>query len=174
VGEFPHIFFGLMGTDSLLEAVRRHVADLGFELIEFKRSGPPPRPSLQVRIDRRDSRPGHGVTAGDCARVSRSLERWLEGGDVIGPRYLLQVSSPGIERPVRFPEHWRRYLGRTVKLTARSLAGHPRAVILEVPDEAHVRLRLPDGVEVVIELAEVKDALLEDAADSAATGRRDP
>jgi ribosome maturation factor RimP len=163
-----------MGTDSLLEAVRRHVADLGFELVEFKRSGPPQRPSIQVRIDRPDSRPGNGITADDCARVSRALERWFEGEGGIGPRYLLQVSSPGIERPVRFPEHWRRYLGRTVRITARSLPGHPRAVILEVPDEAHVRVRLPDGGEVVIELADVKDALLQEAVDPATTGRREP
>ena len=95
-----------MGTDSLLEAVRHHVADLGFELIEFQRSGPPQRPSIKVRIDRPDSGPGHGVTAGDCARVSRVLEKFFEGDGGIGRCYLLQVSSPGLERPVRFTEHW--------------------------------------------------------------------
>jgi ribosome maturation factor RimP len=161
-----------MGADSLLEAVRRHVVDLGFELIEFRKSGPPPRPAIQVRIDRPESRPGHGVTAEDCARVSRALERVLEGPGGVGPRYLLQVSSPGFERPVRFPEHWRRYVGRVVRVTARPLAGHPRAVILGVPDEDHVRLSLPDGTETVVPLAEIKEALLQE--DPAAPGRREP
>ena len=161
-----------MDADSLLESVRRHVAELGFELIEFRMSGPPQRPAIQVRIDRSDSRPGHGVTAEDCARVSRVLERVFESPGAIGDRYQLQVSSPGLERPVRFPEHWRRYAGRTVRVTARSLAGHPRAVILELPDEAHVRLRLPDGQETTVALADVKEALLQQ--EPAAEGRREP
>lgn len=163
-----------MATDSLLEAVRRHVAALGFELIEFRKSGPPQRPSIQVRIDRPDSRPGHGVTAEDCARVSRTLERWFEGEGGIGRRYLLQVSSPGIERPVRFAEHWRRYVGRTVRMTVRSLAGHPRAVILEVPDEDHVRVRLPDGAHVVVPLSEIKEAWLQETDPMAAESRPEP
>lgn len=162
-----------MGADSLLEAVRRHVVDLGFELIEFRKTGPPPCPSIKVRIDRPGSRPGHGVTADDCARVSRVLETWFEGEGGVGARYLLQVSSPGLERPVRFPEHWRQYVGRTVRITARPLAGHPRVVIVAVPDEGHVRVRLPDGQEAVVALDDVKDALLQDAGDPAPPSRRD-
>ncbi len=114
-----------MDATTLLEAVRRHVADLGFELIEFHASGPPQRPVIQVRIDRPGSTPGAGVTTEDCARTSRSLAAVIEGSGRMGDRYQLEVSSPGIERPVRFPEHWRRYIGRAVRLTARSVAGHP-------------------------------------------------
>jgi len=161
-----------MGADLLLEAVRRIVADLGFELVEFRTSGPPQRPAIQVRIDRPDSRPGHGVTAEDCARASRALERMFEAPGGVGERYALQVSSPGIERPVRFPEHWRRYAGRTVRLTARPLKGHPRGVILELPDEAHVRVRLADGSETVLPLADIKEAWLQE--DPVAEGRPEP
>jgi len=161
-----------MGADSLLEAVRRIVADLGFELIEFRMSGPPQRPAIQVRIDRPDSRPGHGVTAEDCARASRALEQMLEGPGGVGDRYTLQVSSPGIERPVRFPEHWRRYTGRVVRVTARTLKGHPRAVIVDLPDDGHVRLRLADGTEALLALADIKEALLQE--ESAADSRHQP
>jgi ribosome maturation factor RimP len=162
-----------MGADSLLDDVRRHVAALGFELIEFRKSGPLTRPSIQVRIDRPGAQPGFGVTADDCAQVSRVLEKWFEGEGGIGRRYLLQVSSPGLERPVRFPEHWHRYVGRVVRLTARSLPGHPRALILDVPDVEHVRLRLQDGAEVVVALDDVKEALLQEADGSAAAGRHE-
>ena len=79
----------------------------------------------------------------------------------MGQRYLLTVSSPGLERPVRFPEHWRQYLGRTVRLTARGVSGHPRAVIVGVPGETRVRLRFESGQERDIELAEIKEALLQ-------------
>jgi len=149
-----------MGAESLLEAVRRIVADLGFELVEFRMSGPPQRPAIQVRIDRPDSGPGHGITAEDCARASRELEKMLEAPGGVGDRYTLQVSSPGIERPVRFPEHWRKYAGRVVRVTARPLKGHPLAVIVDLPDENHVRLRLADGSEPVVTLSDIKEALL--------------
>ena len=149
-----------MGADSLLQAVRRHVADLGFELVEFRKSGPPQRPAIQVRIDRPDSRPGHGVTSGDCAQVTRSLEKMLEQAGTPGPSYSLEVSSPGIERPVRFPEHWQRYTGRTVKLSAKGVAGHPKAIIESVQDDDHVQLRLPDGSIQRFAIADIKEALL--------------
>ncbi len=166
-GSSPTFFFGYrpMDADALLQTVRRHVADLGFELVEFRMSGPPQRPAIQVRIDRPDSRPGHGVTAGDCTRVSRALERGLEASGTTGPQYSLQVSSPGIERPVRFAEHWERYAGRTVKLKAKGVTGS-RATIVALPDPAHVRLQFPDGIEQVVALADIKEALLQEDSTS--------
>jgi ribosome maturation factor RimP len=157
-----------MSTDPLLDPVRRHVAELGFELVEFRRSGPPQRPLIQVRIDRPDSRPGHGVSADDCARVSRALQRLLDASAPVATRHLLQISSPGFERPVRFVEHWRRFRGREVRLRARTLVGRPRARIVAVPDDDHVQLRLSDGQEVLLALADLEDAvLLTDPADPA-------
>ncbi len=161
-----------MRADSLLEAVRRHVADLGFELVEFQVSGPPQRPSVQVRIDRPDSRPGHGVTAEDCAVASRALQRMLEEPGGLGEDYQLTVSSPGIERPVRFPEHWRRYIGRTVKVTARGVRGHPHAVIAALPDETSVELEIPDAGRVVVRLENIKEALLIEEDAPAPPGRK--
>jgi ribosome maturation factor RimP len=155
-----------MGADSLLQAVRRHVADLGFELIDFRMSGPPLRPVIQVRIDRPDSRPGHGVTSGDCARVTRALEPLFEPPGGLPFQGSLEVSSPGIERPVRFPEHWVRYVGRVVKLKARGIAGTPRATIVALQDPEQVRLQLPDGTEQVVALADVKEALLQEESTS--------
>jgi ribosome maturation factor RimP len=150
-----------MDRDPMLELVRRHVADLGFELVEFRRVGPPQRPAIQVRVDLPHSRPGFGVTAQDCARVSRALERALGQSGLVGPRYLLQVSSPGFDRPVRFPEHWRRFIGRTVRLRAQGVSGRPRARIVAVPDDDHVQLVLADGSEVTLALSAVKEAILE-------------
>lgn len=161
-----------MGTEPLLEAVRRIVAGLGFELVEFTTSGPPQRPAIQVRIDRPDSRPGHGITAEDCARTSRALEEFLEAPGGVGNLYMLEVSSPGIERPVRFPEHWRKYAGRVVRVKARSLKGRPLAVIVDLPDEKQVRLRLTDGSESVVALADIKEALLQE--EPAAESRPEP
>jgi len=149
-----------MSIDPLLESIRQQVAALGFELVDFHLGGARQRPVIQVRIDRPDSSPGQGVTAEDCMTVSRALERFLEQSGRVGPRYELETSSPGIERPVRFPEHWRRFVGRTVRLRAAGLSGRPEAVIVRVPDDAHVVLRLPDGSEPVIALDDVREAHL--------------
>ena len=150
-----------MPHDALLDGIRRHVDELGFELADLRRVGTLQRPILQVRIDRPDSGPGHGITAGDCAVVSRSLERYLEGAGLVGPRYVLEVSSPGLERPLRWAGHWRRFTGRRVRIRARGLPGRPTAEILGMPDDEHVRLRLADGAETTLALTDIEDAVLE-------------
>jgi len=85
-----------MAADALLDPIRAHIAELGFELVDLRRTGTRNRPIFQVRVDRPGSRPGHGVTVEDCARISRALERWLEANGPAGTRYVLEVSSPGI------------------------------------------------------------------------------
>ena len=85
-----------MSADALLAPIRDHITGLGFELVDLRRTGTFQRPILQVRVDRPDSRPGQGVTADDCAAISRSLERFLESRAMVGPRYVLEeMSSPG-------------------------------------------------------------------------------
>jgi ribosome maturation factor RimP len=149
-----------MSVDALLPPIRDHIAGLGFELVDLRRVGTVERPILQVRVDRPDSRPGHGITADDCAGISRSLERFLESRAMVGPRYVLEVSSPGIERPLRWPEHWRRFVGRRARVRAEALGGRREVEILAVPDDTHVALRREDGVEVTLALADVRDATL--------------
>jgi ribosome maturation factor RimP len=157
-----------MTTDPFLDPIRRHVADLGFELVDLRRAGTVERPILQLRVDRPDSRPGHGVTADDCAAISRSLERFLESRAMVGPRYVLEVSSPGLERPLRWPEHWRRFVGRRARVRADGLAGRAEVEILGVPDDERVAVRLPDGVEATLALAAIRDAVLVPDAPQAA------
>ncbi|HEX6644217.1 MAG TPA: hypothetical protein VF037_06045 [Gemmatimonadales bacterium] len=150
-----------MPHDALLDSIRDLVDRLGYELADLQRTGTRDRPILKVRIDRPDSAPGHGVSAEDCRLASRALERMLEASPGIGERYVLEVSSPGIERPLRWVAHWRRFVGRRVRVRAAGIAGRPVAEILAVPDDEHVELRLPDGTAQVVALADVKDAVLD-------------
>jgi ribosome maturation factor RimP len=161
-GKFPHIFFPSppMSADALLAPIRDHIAELGFELVDLRRTGTLQRPILQVRVDRPDSRPGQGVTADDCAVISRSLERFLESRAMVGPRYVLEVSSPGFERPLRWPEHWRRFIGLHARVRAESLVGRSRVEILSVPDDEHVVLRREDGSEVTLAFDLIREATL--------------
>jgi ribosome maturation factor RimP len=159
-----------MSADALLVPIRDHVAGLGFELVDLRRTGTLQRPILQVRVDRPDSRPGQGITADDCAGISRSLERFLESRAMVGPRYVLEVSSPGLERPLRWPEHWRRFIGRQARVRAESLTGRQRVEILAVPDDDRVIVRREDGSEISLPLEEIREATL--IPDVEAFGRR--
>jgi ribosome maturation factor RimP len=149
-----------MSVDAFLAPIRDHLAGLGFELVDLRRTGTLERPILQVRVDRPDSRPGQGVTADDCAGISRSLERFLESRAMVGPRYVLEVSSPGLERPLRWPEHWRRFIGHRARIKTEALPARTQVDIVAVPDEEHVVVRLPVGTEVVLELASIREAHL--------------
>jgi ribosome maturation factor RimP len=159
-----------MSADALLVPIRDHVTGLGFELVDLRRTGTLQRPILQVRVDRPDSRPGQGVTADDCAAISRSLERFLESRAMVGPRYVLEVSSPGLERPLRWPEQWRRFIGREARVRADALEGRSRVEILGLPDEEHVLVRREDGSEVTLAFETIRDATL--VADSEIFGKR--
>ncbi|MEZ0334421.1 MAG: ribosome maturation factor RimP [Gemmatimonadales bacterium] len=159
-----------MSVDALLFPIRDHVAGLGFELVDLRRTGTIQRPILQVRVDRPDSRPGQGVTAEDCAGISRSLERFLESRAMVGPRYVLEVSSPGLERPLRWSEHWRRFVGQRARVRAPALGGRRVVQIVAVPDDRHVVVRGDDGGETTLLLDEVAEANL--VVDWGTIGRR--
>ena len=149
-----------MSADALLVPIRDHIAGLGFELVDLRRTGTLQRPILQVRVDRPDSRPGQGITADDCAGISRSLERFLESRAMVGPRYVLEVSSPGLDRPLRWPEHWRRFIGRQARVRAEGLGGRQRVEIVAVPDDERVIVRGEDGSEISLPLQEIREATL--------------
>ena len=88
-----------------------------------------------------------GIDLDVIARLSRSISRALDEHDPIPGRYTLEVSSPGLERPLRTPEHFRRAAGSTVKV--KTLAGFdgPRRLtgILEAVADDGVDLRSTDG-----------------------------
>ncbi|HEY3219275.1 MAG TPA: hypothetical protein VGJ80_00965 [Gemmatimonadales bacterium] len=146
-----------MLTESLVEAFRTRLAVLGFDLADLRIGGTPNRPLVQVRIDC----PPRHVTVDDCSRVSRALEQWLDadGGGPLGNRYVLEVSSPGIERPVRWHRHWAQFVGRDVNVKLAGI-GRVRARIVAVPTSDTVVLEPQGKPAVEYRLAELKDARL--------------
>jgi ribosome maturation factor RimP len=145
----------------LTAELRSRVGALGFELVDLKTRGSPKRVSLQVRIDRPDSEPGRGITIAECAAASRALEEWLDRSEILGRRYRLEVSSPGIERPVRWREHWERFRGRQVRVRIEG-RGRITATIVRVLDgeDAVVLRPVEDVAEFTVPLDEARDATL--------------
>src|SRR5205085_1833351 len=150
-----------MLTESLVEAFRARLEALGFDLADVRIGGTPNRPLVQVRIDC----PPRNITVEDCSRVSRALEQWLDADGGTGPlghRYVLEVSSPGIDRPVRWHRHWARFVGRDVNVKLAGL-GRVRARIVAVPSEDSVVLQTvveaveDAGTQVSLEEARYED-----------------
>ena len=134
---------------------------LGFDLVELRRGGSRSRPILEIRIDRRDN---GKVTIEDCARASRALEARLEAGAFVSEQYVLEVSSPGADRPLRTAADWRRFIGRQATVTCSALAGGKQEVeILGLDGEdgaAVVHVRDGKGRESHLALADITQARL--------------
>ena len=88
-----------------------------------------------------------GVDVDALARLSRSLSRALDEQDLIDGRYTLEVSSPGLERPLRTADHFRRAAGSEVKVKTRPDFDGPRRLtgVLEAVADDGVDLRDGDG-----------------------------
>jgi ribosome maturation factor RimP len=143
---------GITVGDALEVLVTTEVDSLGFDLVEFRRRGSRARPVLEVRMERRD---GAALGVDDCARVSRALEARLDETRIAGDRYVLEVSSPGVERPIRTVAEWRRFVGQPAVVTSVALPsgkgeveivaveGEPDAEVVLVRDERGAEHRLP-------------------------------
>ncbi|MGQ0562974.1 MAG: ribosome maturation factor RimP [Gemmatimonadota bacterium] len=105
-----------MADDALEREIEAHVAALGYELVELEQAGSKARPILRLRIDREESAPDQAVTLDDCTRVSRSVEAFLDAREDLGERYVLEVSSPGVERPLVKRRDFERFAGQEVAL----------------------------------------------------------
>jgi ribosome maturation factor RimP len=150
----------------IADELERRVAALGYELVDVRWGGTGRRPLLQLRIDRTDVT--GGVTIDDCASVSRGLEPWLDEHAQLSDRYTLEVSSPGVDRPLVRPRDYERFRGeRVVVQGTEPLVGDQRRIEGELLgwEEAgegggSVRLRLPEGDEVGVPLERIRKANL--------------
>ena len=140
----------MRGADKLTDLIRPAVEMLGYELVgvDFFSRGPASG-LLRIYIDREG-----GVTVGDCGRVSHQVSGVLDVEDPIAGRYDLEVSSPGLDRPLFCREHFERFVGHEARIRLsmklngrRKFQGRLRGVeddyvLIEEEDQVH---RLPLG-----------------------------
>ena len=148
------------------DIVNPTVTGMGFELVRvaMSRGGG----TLQIMIEPADGRP---MDVEDCATLSRALSAVLDVEDPIPSGYTLEVSSPGIDRPLTREKDYVRWSGYAVRVeTTQPIEGRRRfkGTLLGL-ENGTVRLRLDDGQEtaVPIELVsraklEITDALLDE------------
>jgi ribosome maturation factor RimP len=157
----PHFFVApnrrFTIADQLQDSIEKHLERLGYELVDYERAGSKSRPILRLRIDKVDAQEGQGITVDDCRLVSRSLEESLDEGRDVGEQYVLEVSSPGVERPLVRPRDFERFAGSEIAVQSKSVihAGSKRVVGyllgLDVREGSEqIRMRLESGEEVVV------------------------
>lgn len=132
------------------------VEKLGYELVRVMTIGAK-NPTLQVMIDRLD---GKDITVDDCATVSRALSDVLDEKDPIENQYSLEVSSPGIDRPLTKLQHFVRFVGYEAKIeTIQPVENRKRfkGKILAVDDSQNISFDM-DGVQYLIAFDNVAKA----------------
>lgn len=145
---------------------------MGYELVRVLLQGRE-RQVLQIMAERRDREP---MTVDDCADISRSVSALLDVEDPIVGAYTLEVSSPGIDRPLTRPQDYQRFAGFEARVeTSRPVDGRKRfrGRLLGLTDE-QVRLVVETG-EVSIPLADIQRAklVLTDELIAAAMGEQE-
>ncbi len=143
---------------SVTGLVKPVLDDLGIELYCIQISGGKGRGLLRVFIEKEG-----GVTIDDCQRVSREIEAILDVEDPMPGPFTLEVSSPGIERPLNRPEDFRRFTGQTARVvTIESVENQKFFVgeILEAGDDEIIML-LPKERQVAIAYKIISKARLE-------------
>jgi len=96
---------------ALLAKLEPEIEALGFECVELTLVAEAGRRVLRILLDSE-----HGVKLDECAAVSRALGLVLDALDEVPENYSLEVSSPGVNRPLTKPEHFRRFRGERAKL----------------------------------------------------------
>ena len=131
---------------------------MGYELVRVLLQGRT-NLTLQIMAERRDRQP---MTVDDCAEISRSLSAILDVEDPITGAYTLEVSSPGIDRPLTRPQDFERFAGFEAKVeTKEPVEGRKRfrGQMLGLNDQNEIRL-VVEASEIVVALANVKSAKL--------------
>jgi ribosome maturation factor RimP len=134
------------------------LAGMGYELVRVAVMGRE-RPTVQVMAERADQA---AMTVEDCEAISRAISAVLDVADPLPGAWTLEVSSPGIDRPLTRPKDWNRFAGHLARAeTDLPIDGRKRfAGIVLGADESHARLRLDDGTEVALPLERLRRARL--------------
>lgn len=125
------------------------IDNLGYETVRILTIGQV-NPTLQVMIDVKDG--SRDVTVDDCAKVSRALSAVLDEKDPIKDKYSLEVSSPGLDRPLTKPEHFSRFVSYTAKVETLNEVDKRKRIkgeILSLDENNNVHMNM-DGKEFVI------------------------
>jgi ribosome maturation factor RimP len=134
------------------------IQDLGYELVRVAIMGRE-QPTVQIMAERADGAP---MSVEDCEIISRAAGAVLDVEDPIQGHWTLEVSSPGIDRPLTRVKDWNRFAGHQARMEVDApIDGRRRfAGIILGADAETARLRLEDGTEVALPMDQLRRARL--------------
>lgn len=103
-------------TNTVLALIEPSLTDLGYEIVRIRLHGDG-RPVLQIMADRAD---GAEIDVGDCTLVSRTVSVLLDVADPIAGAYELEVSSPGLDRPLTRAKDFQSFSGSEARVELKS------------------------------------------------------
>jgi len=121
------------------ELVTPVVENEGFELVEMKLARYKKSSRLQLYVDS-----DHGVSIDDCIKLTKALEPVLEESGVFAYGYTIEVSSPGLDRPLTTARDFKRRIGERVKIHFNDSAVPPAEGELVSADESCIELKIDD------------------------------
>jgi ribosome maturation factor RimP len=136
-------------------------AGLGLEILEIEVGGGSSRQTVRIYLDSPD--PERSVTLADCETVSRSLGDLLDAHAAVRGHYMLEVSSPGLNRPLRKVEHFARVVGGRIRVRTRQPHDGRRNFVgrLEEVDPRALTMKTDDGETVELKMTEIDKANFE-------------
>jgi len=136
-------------TKVVADMIAPSLTDLGYELVRVQYSGNTTK-TLQIMAERIDRQ---GMTVDDCAEISRTVSALMDVEDPITDRYNLEVSSPGLDRPLTRQDDFLRFAGFEIKLeTTMPVDGRKRyrGRLIGLTEGGDIAITLDDGNDVVI------------------------
>lgn len=126
-----------------------------YELVGVSCSGGSRHATVRIYIDK----PG-GVTIDEVAKLSRQISVIFDVHEPIQGKYTLEVSSPGIDRPLFLPKHFEQQLGKTISVKTRMMQENRQNFkgILQQANETQCQLQLEDGTEVMFAYDDIDKA----------------
>ncbi|MBT8050599.1 MAG: ribosome maturation factor RimP [Gammaproteobacteria bacterium] len=145
-----------MSSAKLTPLLQPLVEDLGYEFVGIDYQSNPKNPVVVLYIDRPE-----GIAIEDCERVSREVAALLDVEDPISGRYNLEVSSPGLDRPLFNAEQFARFAGEKAAITLFAPLDGRRKFKGEILGAEGDAVTLEqDGAEVVLEMGNIAKARL--------------
>lgn len=145
-----------MSSGKLTALLQPLVEDLGYEFVGIEHSSNPKNPVLLIYIDAAD-----GIAVEDCAKVSREIAALLDVEDPIPGTYQLEVSSPGLDRPLFTLAQFEQFSGEVAQISLFAPRDGRRKFKGKIlgTEDGQVRVE-QDGVEVTLDLGNIAKAHL--------------
>jgi len=145
-----------MSVQKLNELIQPLVEDLGYEFVGLEYNSTPKHALLRIYIDH-----GNGVAIEDCEVVSRETAALLDVKDPIRSRYNLEVSSPGLDRPLFTPAHYSEFIGHQAQINLFAPQDGRRKYIGPILDATETSVDIDqDGSKVTLDFDNIAKAKL--------------